>query len=67
MALMPLSGLLTLGEIGQSFLTGARKRILESGEVLNPHHFQILGRRNFREVLGFVWKNTDKFFPFSYR
>ena len=67
MALMPLSGLLTLGEIGRSFLTGARKRILESGEVLNPHHFQILGRRNFREVLGFVWKNTDKLFPFSYR
>ncbi|RZB34196.1 MAG: hypothetical protein SRB2_03589 [Desulfobacteraceae bacterium Eth-SRB2] len=66
MALLPLSGLLSLDALKYETANIAKKIIETAARELNSEYFSILEKKDFETVLKIVLEKPERLFPFTY-
>lgn len=67
MALLPLAGLHSLGQLDRTESATGRERIRKAAENLHPGYFDAMLTGPFEEGLEAVWDHPERLFPFNYR
>lgn len=66
MALLPLSGLWSIGGLSKVDYKGIEKRVRKAAEGLDQGHFRLLRGHSLEHILERVWQEPGLLFPFTY-